>query len=545
MSRRGSNGSVRPRALFAIVAPFQAFFRLEAAGGVVLVAGALVAVAWANSPWAARHEAIFHALVQVKMAGRGIDWTVQHLVNEGLMTLFFVVAGIEIKRELVAGELASVKQAALPLVAALGGMIVPALVYLALNGSDPGRRGWGVPTATDIAFSLGCLSLVRRRVPSSVFVLLTALAIFDDLGAMVVIACFYGGTIRAGYLLAAAIAALGLVALGRARVQALWLYAIGGVLSWAALLPSGIHPAIAGVVVGLSLPTAASRPARDVIDDLDAATTKLRREMERRGTAPDGVVSAIERHLESVQSALDRTMHGLHGVVAFGIVPLFAIANAAVVFGDRAAWGSHVTLGAFLGLFAGKPLGVLGAGALAVRFGLATRPASATTVQLVGAAIMSGIGFTMSLFIGNLAFGDVRAIEDQAKLGVLAGSFASAGLGLLLLRTRSPELAREQEPELPVVLDVPRFARGYGVRDYVVPAALIGKTIAEIDVRRRFGVTVIGMWRGDGSDGRTRRLEPIDPNEPLGEGVLLVAGADAGVDDFIESAAATLPEVSR
>jgi NhaA family Na+:H+ antiporter len=519
--------------LFAVVAPFQAFFRLEAAGGLVLIGSAALALLWANSPWRAVYEAIFHAPIQLMLAGRGIDWTVHHFTNDALMTLFFVVAGLEIKRELAQGELSTWGRAALPLVAAAGGMLVPALIYLAFNPSGPGRAGWAVPTATDIAFALGCLSLVKRRIPPSLFIFLTALAIFDDLGAILVIALFYGGAIRTEMLLVSGLLATLLVVLGRMRVQSLWPYTVVGVLLWMAVLDSGIHATIAGVVIGLSIPSVPKRPPRDVLDDLDVAITSLRRDCDRRGVAPEGTLAAVERHLESVQSPLDRAMHGLHRVVAYGVVPLFALANAGVSVQGGSIIDSNVTLGVLLGLCVGKPLGILGATWFATHFGLAPRPTGATWIEIAGVSIMAGVGFTMSLLVGNLGLGHTRTLEDEAKLGVLLASVISAGLALLVLRRYGAETATTDEHDQPVLLDVPRFARGYGVRHSDVSGPLVGHTLADLDVRRRFGVTVIGVWR-PGVPGGARTLEPMAADEAMTEGeVLLVAGADDAVERFL------------
>ena len=523
----------RARILFAVVAPFQAFFRLEAAGGLVMMASAALALIWANSPFRSVYEAIFRASIQVKVAERGLDWSVHHFTNDALMTLFFVIAGLEIKRELVHGELRSWGQACLPLVAAAGGMLVPALIYWGLNRTGPARSGWAVPMATDIAFALGCLSLVKRRVPPSLFVFLTALAIFDDLGAIIVIALFYGGTVQPQMLLVSLLLAGLLVLLGRLRVQAMLPYVGLGVLLWVAVLASGIHPTVAGVVIGLALPTTSRRAPREVLDDLDEAITALRRQCDERGAAPEGTIAAIERHLESVQSPLDRAMHGLHGAVAFGIVPLFALANAGVALQGGSMLGSSVTLGACLGLAIGKPVGVLGATWTAIRLGLSSRPKSSTWLQLFAISLVAGVGFTMSLLVGNLGLGNARGLEDEAKLGVLAGSLISAALGLCVLYRYSPISNRKGEPDQPVVLDVPRFARGYGVRHCDVGGPLIGRTLRELDVGRRFGVTAIGVWRA-GLPSRARKLEPLAAEAPMSAGdVLLVAGPDAAVDGFV------------
>jgi NhaA family Na+:H+ antiporter len=390
-----------------------------------------------------------------------------------------------------------------------------------------------VPTATDIAFALGCLSLVKRRIPSSLFIFLTALAIFDDLGAIVVIALFYGGKIQLEMLLVALLLSTLLVLFGRMRLQGIWPYGLVGVLLWMAVLGSGIHATVAGVVIGLAMPTVPSRPPREVLDDLDVATTALRRDCDRRGVAPEGTIAAIERHLESVQSPLDRAMHGLHGVVAYGIVPLFALANAGVSLHGSEMIGSNVTLGALLGLTLGKPLGILGATWLATRLGLAPRPTGASWGQIAGVAIMAGVGFTMSLLVGNLGLGHARELEDQAKLGVLGASAISAGLALLVLRRYGSVSHAPEEQDQPVLLDVPRFARGYGVRHCDVAGPLLGHTLAELDVRRRFGVTVIGVWRAGIASG-ARNLEPLAAEDAMTEGdVLLVAGPDDALERFL------------
>lgn len=399
--------SLRPNgeALRKVVAPFQAFFRLEASGGLVMIGSAILALVWANSPLRGLYVSVFHTEGDVHIAGHAIGWTLQHLTNDALMALFFVVAGLEIKRELVLGELRTLQRAALPLVAALGGMVAPALIYLAFNPEGPARAGWGVPMATDIAFALGCLSLVRRRVPTSVFVFLTALAIFDDLGAIVVIAVFYGGDISLLFLGLSGLCTLGLLLLARARIQALWPYLLVGLLLWFAVLRSGVHATLAGVVLGLCIPS----------------------------SAPEGK-----------ESPLDRLQQKLHRVVAFGIVPLFALANAGVVLGGGASLGSGVTRGAMAGLVVGKPVGVLGATWIALKTKLAPRPTGATGVQLLAAGLLAGIGFTMSLFVGNLGLGHEKVLEDSAKLGVLLASGLSAVLGLFVLRAFSPLRAQDE-----------------------------------------------------------------------------------------------------
>ena len=496
---------------------------------------ALAALALANSPFRSLYDGVFRTTIQMKLAERGLQMTVLHFTNDALMTLFFVVAGLEIKRELSTGELRTFGRAiAACHRGAAAGWSCRLLIYLAFNPSGPGDAGWGIPMATDIAFSLGCLSLLRRRVPPSLFVFLTALAIFDDLGAILVIALFYGGQIDASSLAVSALLAAGLFLLRAGTGAATWPYALLGVALWAFVLDSGIHATVAGVIIGLALPTSPRRQALDVLDELDVAITSLRRQCERRGVAPDGSIASIERHLESVQSPLDWMMHSLHGVVAFGIVPLFALANAGRDVPARPgarfdgnARGAARPLRGQAGRYPRRDLGRHAASALA------PRPTNSTWVQILGISVVAGIGFTMSLFIGTLGLGGVRELEDQAKVGVLAGSAISAAIGLALLRFSSKSVSPSHEHEdVPVVLDVPRFARGYGVQPCNVAGPLLGRTLAELNVRRRFGVSVVGVWRG-GPDAAARNLEPIGADDLLEPGdVLLVAGSDRALDDF-------------
>ena len=424
-----------PRVLFALVKPLQAFFRLEAASGVLLLCAALAALVWSNSRWSVGLEHFTAAPVTLGLGRFVLRWSVRHWINEGLMTLFFLVVGLEIKRELLRGELRSVARAVLPLAAAFGGMVVPALTYLAVAQHTAARAGWGIPMATDIAFALGCLSLVRSRVPPSLFVFVMSLAIFDDLGAIVVIGLFYGHGVSWPALGLAGLLSVALVALGRTRVRAVWPYALLGFALWIAMLRSGLHSTLAGVVLGLAIPATAPRAVGGVLDELEDALASLRSRQE--AAAPDsGVLASIERHLESVQAPLDRVEHGLHGVVAFVIVPLFALVNAGVrVVGPHAGgFTSAATVGAALGLVLGKPVGVFGVTWVAVRAGFAPRPTGASWRQIIGVSLLTGIGFTMSIFIGELAFRGARPLADGAKLGVLAGSALSAVLGLTVLR---------------------------------------------------------------------------------------------------------------
>jgi NhaA family Na+:H+ antiporter len=387
-----------------LLQPFQRFFRTEAASGVLLLFAAALAFAAANSPWAAAYHHVWEVPLALGIAGRSLSLSLHGWINDGLMAVFFLLVGLEIKRELLAGELASPRRAALPLAAAIGGMAAPALLYLAANAGTPAARGWGIPMATDIAFALGVLALAGPRVPPGLRVFLAALAIVDDLGAVLVIALFYTAELSVGALGAAGGAFLALVLCNAAGVRRLGIYLAVGLVLWAALLHSGVHATIAGVLLALAVP---ARP---------------------RG-------EAIVPNEEALSSPLLRLEGWLHGPVAFGIMPLFAFANAGVTLGGGPGelLASPITRGAFLGLVPGKPLGVTLASWLVVRLGLAALPEGVSWRALHGAGWLAGIGFTMSLFIAALAFGQAAPL-DQAKIGVLAASLTAGLAGWVLVR---------------------------------------------------------------------------------------------------------------
>ncbi|MGL4543287.1 MAG: Na+/H+ antiporter NhaA [Polymorphobacter sp.] len=369
------------------------FLATEAAGGYVLMAAALVALIVANSQLAPQYFNVLH----IEIA----ELSLLHWINDGLMAIFFLLIGLEIKRELVDGELATNARRVLPGAAALAGMIVPALLYLALNHDVPAHRsGWAIPAATDIAFALGILMLLGSRVPASLKILLTAIAIIDDLGAIVIIAVAYTATINFAALGTAAAGVMALLLLNRLRVMALTPYLIIGVGVWAATLLSGVHATLAGVAVALTIPLKLA-PGR-----------------------PDDETSPLHR-LE----------HALAPAVAFAIIPLFGFSNAGVSLRDLTleSMFAPVPLGIMLGLFVGKQLGIFGAIWMMVKLGLADMPAGASWRQIYGVAVLCGIGFTMSLFIAALAFGEGTAENDAAKIGILAGSLLSAFAGWALL----------------------------------------------------------------------------------------------------------------
>ena len=378
--------------------PLLAFFRSSAAGGVVLVAAACVALLWSNSPAAPAYQAMLHLPLGLSAAGGTFVLPLHEWINDALMAVFFLLVGLEIRREMTDGELNSVRRAAAPGIAALGGMVVPALIYVALNRGDPAAlRGWAVPVATDIAFALAAISLLGRRVPVALKVFLTALAILDDLGAIVVIALFYTDRLDWPALALAAAVLAALWGLARAGVRSLVPFLIGGAVLWAAIHRSGIHATLAGVALAFVVPMA-------------------------------------ERHGEPASPAA-RLQSGLESWVAFAILPLFGLANAGLQFSavSGRTLADPVFLGIAGGLLLGKQVGVFGATMIAVRLGLIQLGAGLRRPVLYGGALLCGIGFTMSLFIGNLAFPSA-ARDAEVKLAVFCGSLLSAAAGLLVLR---------------------------------------------------------------------------------------------------------------
>ena len=386
---------------------------------------ALVALVWANSPWRGAYQDLWHTQVQLTVGGFGVEDDLRHLVNDGLMALFFLVVGLEIKRELVAGDLRDRRVAALPALAALGGMVVPVALYLAFNAGTPGAAGWGVPMATDIAFALGVLALLGSRVPPALKLFLLTLAIVDDVGAIVVIAVAYTDDLDPAALAVAAGLVVVAAACVRARVWSPGVYVVLGLACWLATYESGVHATLAGVAFGLLAPARPLAPgdvarqwAEDLSDEPSAA------EMRSLTTVANETVSVAER-----------VEHRLHPYTSFLVVPIFALANAGVrLTGDALADAGprRVALGVVVGLVVGKLAGITLASALAVRLRLTALPPGVTWPQVVGIAALAGIGFTVSLFVGGLAFDD-PALGRAATVAVLAASVAASLLGVALV----------------------------------------------------------------------------------------------------------------
>jgi NhaA family Na+:H+ antiporter len=422
-----------------LIRPFTEFFRLEASGGVLLLLAAAAALALANSPGGPAYFQFWNTPVTVGGGSWILTKPVLLWVNDGLMALFFFVVGLEIKREVLIGELSSLKRAAIPVAAAIGGMLVPALIYLAFNPQGSTARGWGIPMATDIAFALGILALMGRGAPLGLKVFLTAVAIIDDIGAVLVIALFYTSEVSLTALGTAACVLVLLGILNRAGVRSPLPYALLGIILWLAVLKSGVHATVAGVILAFFIPC---RQAIDETTFLEQARAMLDL-FSSEGETPGPMPSAIQRDaiqsLESLSKAaetpLSRLEGHLHPWAAFVIVPVFAFANAGVTVeaGLDGLFRDSVLLGVSLGLFLGKPIGVMAFSWLAARSGIGQLPTGVRWIHIAGAAALCGVGFTMSLFIGGLAF-ELPGNLAHAKVGILLGSALSAALGALLIR---------------------------------------------------------------------------------------------------------------
>ncbi len=429
-----------------LLRPFQTFFRLTSASGILLLAAAVAAILWANSALAESYFALWQTPVTVAVGGLEIAKPLLLWVNDGLMAIFFLVVGLEIKREILIGELATPKKAALSVLAAIGGMAVPAAIYALLNRGGEGSAGWGIPMATDIAFALGVLALLGSRVPVALKVFVTAVAIVDDLGAVLVIAAFYTAEFSLAMLGIGAAFLVALTLLNLTGVRRTWPYALLGVGLWVAFLKSGVHATIAGVLLAFTIPARRLIDAPAFLERARRYVDEFADDVEPGLTEPtvdqrDALLS-LENAAEQLETPLVRLEHALHPWVAFFIMPVFALANAGVALGAGMAEmvTSAVSLGIILGLFAGKQVGVLAFAWLAVRSGLAALPAGVGWRQVWGAALLCGIGFTMSLFIAGLAFHDPEQLS-AAKVGILLGSLVSGCAGALVLLPRRSRVA--------------------------------------------------------------------------------------------------------
>ncbi|MGI8773693.1 MAG: Na+/H+ antiporter NhaA [Actinomycetota bacterium] len=430
-----ASGSPIPRLL---AGPVRRFLQTEIAGGIALLVFTVIALIWANSPWGDSYESLWHTEVGFTVGTFELSESLQHWVNDGLMTLFFFVVGLEIKRELVRGELNEVRKAALPIAAAAGGMIVPALIFFALNAGTGASSGWGVPMATDIAFAVGVLALVAPNAPTNLKIFLLSLAVVDDIGAILVIAIFYSTGVQASFLLGA-FALLGVVVVLR-RMQVWWMpvYVVIGVGLWYMLLESGVHATLAGVAMGLFAPVTPLdlRHRRRVPlfedeehEDFALGLTEL----------PPQEAMAVKARIDASTSVAERLEFKLHPWTSYVIVPLFALANAGVVLKFDTlgtAFTSRVTLGVIFGLVVGKIIGVLSFTYGALKLGVGVLPVGMTRRDLFGVSALAGIGFTVALFITSLAFED-PVFQDEAKVGILVASLLATLLGASIFRGSS------------------------------------------------------------------------------------------------------------
>jgi len=432
-----------------IIAPIMRFLRIEAASGVALLIATAAALFLANSRWADSFFAIWSWPIGIQFGSVVFHYTLKHAINEGLMTLFFFVIGLEIKRELILGELRELRVAALPVAAALGGMLVPAGIYLVMQFGEPGERGWGIVMATDIAFVAGCLALLGKRVPHSLRIFVLSLAIIDDIGAIIVIAAAYSAELDLR-MIGLAMLGIGIVlALRGVGVRNVPIYFLVGILTWAAMDNTGIHPTILGVVLGLLTPAhpwIGRRRFQAIMAKVSGYTHgEDWRDNEGNKHRREDLLRSVALAARESRSPLERLESSLHPWVSFLILPLFAFANAGVTL-TLAGFGTPVALAVIAGLMFGKPVGIFAASWLAVRFGIAARPRDTGWMLIAGSGALCGIGFTMAIFIANLAF-DAELLT-QAQLGILAASMASAlvGFALFTASLRGKRKAAVSEP---------------------------------------------------------------------------------------------------
>jgi Na+:H+ antiporter, NhaA family len=434
------------------IAPVERFLAIEAASGILLLAAAGIALAWANSPWQESYRTLWHAPFGVRLSSFSFERDLHFWINDGVMTLFFFVVGLEIRREIHHGELSELRRAALPLAAALGGMLLPACIFAGINLGHHSVKGWGIPMATDIAFAVGVLTLLGNRVPPALRILLLALAVIDDVGAILVIAIFYStGLEPAGFVVLGA-GLIAIVTMQTLGVRSPWAYVLPAGVVWAGAYAAGIHPTLAGVIVGLMTPVRAWFGREGFIEHAGASVAAVR-------DHESGDERALLPHLEQLNKArreavspVERLQHALHGWVAFGAMPLFALANAGVSLGNASFSGESLLIfsGVAVGLVLGKPLGIVGLSWLASRIGIAALPRGVTWLQVGVVGVVAGIGFTMSIFIAALAFPKGTQLET-AKFGILVGSGLAAVLAYVLgravLPSNSPEGAAATDAE--------------------------------------------------------------------------------------------------
>lgn len=444
------------RTFTRLLSPFEEFIHRQTASGLLLMGAAILALILANSDFAEAYQHLTHTMAGFHIGGFGLELSLHHWVNDALMALFFFVVGMELKREILVGELADIRKSALPIVAAMGGMVVPALIFFALNSEGDASRGWGIPMATDIAFAVGALALLANRVPKALVTFLVALAIVDDLGAVLVIALFYTSELSLNWLGIAGLLFGTLVVFNFAGVRRVIPYFCVAVLLWYAMLQSGVHATLAGVLGAFTVPARPkydpglfSRYVRELMSRFDAnyksGTTIMANEK------LETVVQALEDGVKGVQTPLQGLERDWHLPVAFLVIPVFALFNAGVPlqFASLGAAVTHpVTLGVMLGLLCGKFIGITGASWLAIKLGIAELPTGTRFTQIAGVAVLGGIGFTMSIFIAELGFSAHPDYLVLAKTGILGASLLSGIIGLAWLWLVADSQVEEKPPTM-------------------------------------------------------------------------------------------------
>ena len=429
------------RAFKRVLSPFEEFIHRQTTSGLLLLSCAIIALFLANGFLAEAYQHLIHTPVKVSIDAWSIDMSLHHWVNDGLMALFFFVVGLELKREIMVGELSDIRQAALPIIAAIGGMMVPALIYFAFNPEGDAARGWGVPMATDIAFAVGALVLLAARVPKALITFLVALAIADDLGAVLVIAMFYTQELAMHWLLAAVALVAVLFTFNFAGIRNAIPYFIVAVLLWYAMLQSGVHATLAGVLGAFTVP---ARSKYDPSQFIARIKTQINLFMQSRGKNDSlmtnetlySIVEKLEEGVQGVQTPLQRLEQLWHLPVAFIVIPIFALFNAGIPlqFDSPGVLFSHpVMQGVMLGLFIGKFIGITGACWIALKLGIGQLPNGTRFSQIAAVSVLGGIGFTMSIFVAELGFADHPDYLVMAKAGVLAGSLISGVVGYIWL----------------------------------------------------------------------------------------------------------------
>jgi len=429
------------KAFKKISTPFEHFLHAQTTTGLVLMCMTVVALILANSPLAEGYKHFFHTKIDLTVGSWALSHTIHHWINDGLMAIFFFIIGLEIKREILVGELSNLKVAMLPIVSAIGGMAIPALIYLSINAGGIGANGWGIPMATDIAFAISALVLLGKRVPTTLVTFLVALAIVDDLGAVLVIAIFYTEQIHMLPLALAGVSFLMMLVFNRVGIHMILPYFVNGLLLWFFMLESGVHATIAGVIAAMAIPSRPKKHPATIVKD----TQNLLKEYDMHSgeiktlinEKQKTILQNIKNKIDAVGTPAARLENDLHLVVALVIIPIFALANAGISI-DFSSIGSivmePVSLGIIAGLIVGKVLGIFGVAWIAIKLKIAKLPEGSTMSQIFGVAFLGGIGFTMSIFVADLAFVDNEELIFQAKIGILAASLFAGLFGFFWLK---------------------------------------------------------------------------------------------------------------